>query len=132
MSTSAARNPVDEFLAAVVSSDVAACDAWADDVVLDATVPNWRMHRRGAAAVRAEYVGWFHDPARLDGLRRIPIVNGETVEYTVSWQEDGVPHAAHHVHILGIANQLIVSDTVMCGGRWPAALLAEMEKADNA
>ncbi len=43
--------------------------------------------------------------------------------------ENGVPHAAHHMHLLRVADGRIVSDTVMCGGRWPAGLLAEMEAA---
>jgi len=34
--------------------------------------------------------------------------------------ENGVPHAAHHMHLLRVADGRIVSDTVMCGGRWPA------------
>ena len=55
---------------------------------------------------------------------------GEVVEYVLTWTEQGAPHAAHHVHILTIRHGLIVADTVLCGGRWPAELLAEMEAAD--
>jgi hypothetical protein len=54
----------------------------------------------------------------------------EIVEYTLSWTENGVPHAAHHMHLLTVRDDQIVADTVMCGGRWPASLLAEMEAAD--
>ena len=42
------------------------------------------------------------------------------VEYTLSWSENGVPHAAHHMHLLTVRDDRIVADTVMCGGRWPA------------
>jgi hypothetical protein len=125
-------DPVGRFLDAVAAASIATCDAWADDVVLDATVPNWRLARSGDEAVRAEYSGWFAHAGRLDGLRRIATAGGEVVEYTVSWEEDGVPHAAHHVHILDVADGRIVHDTVMCGGRWPASLLAEMEEAARA
>ena len=31
---------------------------------------------------------------------------------------------------IGDADDHIVADTVFCGGRWPASLLAEMEAAD--
>jgi hypothetical protein len=51
------------------------------------------------------------------------------VECTLSWTENGVPHAAHHLHVLAVRDDRIVSDMVFCGGRWPAALLAEMEAA---
>ena len=48
-------------------------------------------------------------------------------------EERGVPYAAHHCHIFVIDDAgLIVEDRVFCGGRWDAALLAEMEAADNA
>ena len=83
-------------------------------------------------AIRAEYARWFADPAQFDELRRYPVDGGaaELIEYTLSWAENGVPHAAHHMHLLTIRDGRIVADTVLCGGRWPASLLAEMEAAD--
>jgi hypothetical protein len=129
--TDGTDGPVDRFLAAVESGNVSDCDAWADAVVLDATVPNWRLRRRGASAVRDEYARWFAHPGRFETLRRVTTDSGEVVEYTLVWEEDGVPHAAHHMHLLETADGAIASDTVMCGGRWPAALLAEMAAAEG-
>jgi hypothetical protein len=34
------------------------------------------------------------------------------------------------MHRLTVRDDQIVADTVFCGGRWPASLLAEMEAAD--
>ena len=121
---------VDRFLDAIRAGDVSACDAWAEGVTLDATVPNWRFKLSAIAAVRAEYGRWFSHPAELAELRHIPFEGGAVIEYVLTWQEDGVPHAAHHVHLLDVRDDLIVSDTVMCGGRWPASLLAEMGLAE--
>jgi hypothetical protein len=123
---------IDRFLRAVESAAIPACDVWSADAVLDATVPNWRLHAAGPDAIRAEYARWFADPGHLHDLRRHPVRDGvgEVVEYTLSWQENGVPHAAHHMHLLMVRDDLIVADTVFCGGRWPASLLAEMEAAD--
>ena len=128
MASSAA---IEKFLHAIQTATIPACDAWSAGATLDATVPNWRLHADGADAIRAEYARWFADPAHFDELRRCPLGNGdgEVIEYTLSWTENGVPHAAHHMHLLTVAGGQIVSDTVMCGGRWPAALLAEMEAA---
>ena len=128
----ATRSVIDTFLEAIESAAIRSCDAWSDDATLDATVPNWRLHATGPDAIRAEYARWFADPGHFDDLRRRPLGDGagEVVEYTVSWQENGVPHAAHHMHLLTIREDKIVADTVMCGGRWPASLLAEMEAAD--
>jgi hypothetical protein len=122
---------IDRFLRAVEGAAIPACHVWSADAVLDATVPNWRLQATGPDAIRAEYSRWFADPGHFHDLRRYPVQGGtgEVVEYTLSWQENGVPHAAHHMHLLTVRDDLIVADTVFCGGRWPAALLAEMEAA---
>ena len=124
-------SPVDEFLNAIETATIPDCDAWSANATLDATVPNWRLHASGAEAIRAEYARWFAAPGRFDELRRHPLGGGEgeVIEYTLSWTENGVPHAAHHMHLLTVADGSIVADMVFCGGRWPAALLAEMEAA---
>ncbi len=123
------QDVVGAFLAAIEAGSMVDCDVWTDTTVLDATVPNWRFRRVGADAVRAEYSGWFADPASFERLRRFPTADGAVVEYTLTWTEHGVPHAAHHVHLLTVRDGRIVEDTVVCGGRWPASLLAEMEEA---
>ena len=125
------QDVVEVFLAAIEAGAMADCDVWMDATVLDATVPNWRLRRVGAAAVRAEYGGWFADPGRFESQRRLPTADGAVVEYTLTWNEHGVPHAVHHVHLLTVRDDRIVADTVMCGGRWPASLLAEMEEAGS-
>ncbi len=135
---------IDKFLQAIESSAIDSCDVWSADATLDATVPNWRMQVVGPDAIRAEYARWFADPGRFEELRRYPVSGGgsrdgatnhdgatEVVEYTLSWSENGVPHAGHHLHVLTVRDDRIVSDTVFCGGRWPAALLAEMEAAHD-
>ena len=128
----ATTSVIETFLKAIESAAIPSCDAWSEDATLDATVPNWRLHAAGPEAIRAEYARWFADPGSVRDLRRCPLGDGtgEVIEYTLSWQENGVPHAAHHMHLLTIRGDKIVADTVMCGGRWPASLLAEMEAAD--
>lgn len=133
------RGAVEVFLHAIENATIGDCQAWSADASLDATVPNWRLHAHGAAAIRAEYAKWFADPGHFDELNRYQIESAgdgttdgaarELIEYTLSWQENGVPHAGHHMHLLTIKDGLIVSDKVFCGGRWPASLLADMEAA---
>ncbi|PZS30287.1 MAG: hypothetical protein DLM58_13930 [Pseudonocardiales bacterium] len=120
---------VDHFLAAVEAAEIDGCNVWSPDAVVDATVPNWRFHISGQDAIRAEYAKWFADPGTFEQLRRLPTEDGEVVEYTLAWTEDGVSHAAHHIHLLTVERGLIVADTVVCGGRWPASLLAEMARS---
>ncbi|MEJ7583263.1 MAG: hypothetical protein WKF43_04080 [Acidimicrobiales bacterium] len=106
-------------------------DAYAPDAAWDGVVPGWRFALTGSAAIVAEYGRWFAHPAELRELRRLATDSGEVVEYTVTWQEDGVPHAGRHVHVLTVDGDTghIAEEHVWCGGRWPASLLAEMEAA---
>jgi hypothetical protein len=120
---------VQVFLDAVEAGAIPTCDVWSADAAVDATVPNWRFTIRGPDAIRAEYGRWFTHPGRFEELRRLPVAGGEVVEYLLTWTEGGVPHAVHHVHVLAVGDGRITADTVMCGGRWSAALLAEMEAA---
>jgi hypothetical protein len=124
--------PVERFLAAIAAAQIGDLEVFADDVELDATVPNWRYTVRGAAAVRQELARWFADPGSLEELRRTPLAGGELIEFTLCWEEDGVPHAAHQVHVLELdGTGHVVADRVWCGGRWPASLLAEMAAAGS-
>jgi hypothetical protein len=129
-STVSVATVVDSFLTAVTAGSGIPEDLYAPDAMLDATVPNWRFTRRGPAAITAEYGGWSGSPASFEELTRSPLADGEVVTYLLTWTESGVPHAAHHCHILTVdADGRIASDVVFCGGRWSASLLAEMAAA---
>lgn len=127
MSTS----PVDRFIQAIQTADFAGFDAFAEDAVTDTTVPNWRLQVRGSAGLRAQYATWFDHPAKLVELRRTPLPDGELLEYTREWTQDGVPHRGHHVHRFTIIAGLIVEDAHWCGGRWPEPLLKEIAAAGH-
>jgi hypothetical protein len=122
-------HPVDRFLAEISEGAGITTNAWADDATLDATVPHWRFECNGATDVAAQLSGWYGIPTTIESATRHPIPGGEAVELDLTWVEDGVPHAAHQVHLLTVDGDRISRDTVFCGGRWPAALLAEMEAA---
>jgi hypothetical protein len=120
-------DPVGAFLAGIEAAQLPE-DIFCEDVVLDATVPNWRFRVQGAAAVRDELGTWYADIGRYGEVRRNTIDNGELVEFTLDWQEGGVPHTCHQAHVVRLRDDRIASDTVFCGGRWPEPLLAQMEQ----
>lgn len=134
MTTSTAVSTVDRFLEAVAAGRAAElADLYAPDARLDATVPNWRFGTTGAAAIADQYASWFTHPGRFEELARRPFAGGEVVSYLLTWEEGGVPHAGHHCHVLTLGSDgRIVHDQVWCGGRWDAALLAEMGAAGDA
>ncbi|HUJ65380.1 MAG TPA: hypothetical protein VLX59_07580 [Acidimicrobiales bacterium] len=119
---------VDRLLAGIEAGAVPA-GIFTEDAALDATVPNWRFSVHGAEAVRHELGSWYADPGQFENVRRSPLPDGELVEFTLGWEEQGIPHACHQAHILRLVNGLVASDTAFCGGRWPASLLAEMQAA---
>jgi hypothetical protein len=127
--TSASTTAVDRLLEVVIGARAVGDDIYADGAVLDATVPGWRFTVAGSAPIGHQFAEWFRDPGHLEEVERHPTGSGEVVEYTITWEESGVPHAARHVHALTVVDDRIVRDHFWCGGRWPAPLLAQMEAA---
>jgi hypothetical protein len=120
---------IDRFLDAVASGDGIPADVYAEGAVLDATVPGWRLSAAGPDGIAGTYRSWFADPAAFEELERLPMPGGEVVRYVLTWVEGGLGHAAHHCHVLLVDDDRITSDTVFCGGRWDAGLLAQMAEA---
>jgi hypothetical protein len=124
---------VERFLHAIGAGAGVPVELFSPGVVLDATVPGWRFAARGADAVARQYSAWFVDPAEFEELERFPVDGGEVVTYLLTWVEGGVPHAAHHCHVLQFDPAgRIAHDRFFCGGRWDAGLLAEMAAANDA
>ncbi|MCA1707857.1 MAG: hypothetical protein LC808_33115 [Actinobacteria bacterium] len=65
-------------------------------------------------------------------MKRTPLPPGELVEFTLGWEQGGVPHATHQAHFVEVTDGQITRDRVWCGGRWSATLLAEMAEAADA
>ncbi len=122
-------DPVGRLLGGIAGGTGIPDGLFAADAVLDATVPMWRYETVGARAIQAELAKWYSSPTRIEHINRRPFPGGEAVEIDISWTEQGVPHAGHQLHVLTLVGELIGADTVFCGGRWPAELLAEMEAA---
>ena len=124
---------VDRFLDAIGAGTGVPAQVLAEDIVIDATVPDWRFTVRGSQAVARQYREWFAVPAKFEELERFQVTGGEVVTYLLTWEENGVPHAAHHCHVLRLdGNGCIAQDRFFCGGRWDAARLAEIAAADHA
>ena len=56
---------------------------------------------------------------------------GEIVEFVRTWEEDGGPCIVHQIHVISVREGQIAVDRAWCGGRWSAALLAEMAAATS-
>jgi hypothetical protein len=121
------NDPIRRLLDAASAGNGVPRDLYADDAVLDATVPMWRFEVHGAEAVAAQTSGWYADPGTLTELVREPLPGGEVVRFTLEWLENGEPWAAHQVHFIATEADRITRQQVWCGGRWPAAVLAEIE-----
>ncbi len=132
MTTVTSSPAIDHFLARI-RGEHDGPSPWARGAVLDAVVPGWRFSVCGDEAIRRQIRAWFRDPGTLEELRRHSIAAGEVIELSVSWVEDGVPHAARQIHVLELdPDGHIARHDMWCGGRWPATLLAEMEAGSDA
>jgi hypothetical protein len=123
---------IDRFKAAIEGAAIPdAAEVFADDAVLDATVPNWRFAVRGRAGVSEELAGWFADPGQFESFTRTDIPGGATlVQFVLTWEEHGEPHMCHQAHLIEHHDGRITRDTAWCGGRWDSALMAQMVEAD--
>ena len=125
-------SPLDRFYDAVEHGKPIDPDVFTDDVVVDATVPMWRFYRHGAAAAVTEFSRWFADAGRFESFRRVDLPGGALIEFDLTWVQQGVPHACHQSHRLELDDDgRIRRLTAFCGGRWPAALLADMARAES-
>ena len=119
---------ISQFLHAVESGTRERLQVVSDEVVLDAMVPGWRFSVRGAEAVRAELGRWGAEPGAFEVLGRVPIPGGGDDIHHASGGER-CPHAVHQAHLVSRHGGRIDRDQASCGGRWPAALPAEMAEA---
>jgi len=131
LTSTVATTVVDRFLEAVRTGRITP-DLYGDDARLDATVPGWRFQARGSVPIAAEYRGWFPGPSVLETVKRLSIEGGAVVRYFHTFELGGPLHAAHHVHLLQVRDDHIVSDTVFCGGRWGPEVLAQLGPAAHA
>jgi hypothetical protein len=121
---------VTRFLDAVTSGTGIPTDLYADDAVLDATVPGWRFAKHGPADVTAQLSYWYADPGGFEDLVRTPLPDGgELVRFLLTWVEGGETMTAHQVHVLGLQDGRISRQHVFCGGRWDEARCKEMANA---
>jgi hypothetical protein len=123
---------IDRFTAAIEGATIPdASDVFADDAVLDATVPNWRFAVRGRVGVSEELAAWYADPGQFESLTRTDLPDGATlVQFVLTWEEHGEPHMCHQAHLIEHQDGRITHDTVWCGGRWDSALMAQMAEAN--
>jgi hypothetical protein len=130
MITDTHTSTLDRLLDAIAGGAGVPADLFSPGVELDATVPGWRFQRVGPSAVAGQYSQWFADRGTFEELERHLYPGGAVVTYLLGWEGHGVPHAAHHCHVLRFDETgRIARDRFFCGGRWEAGLLAEMAAA---
>jgi hypothetical protein len=120
-------DPISTFLGAVAVGTGVPSDIYAPQAVLDATVPHWRFESHGPEAIAQQLSGWYADPGKLFDLSRTELPTGEVVRFTLAWTENGNPMSAHQVHVFTVSGRQITQQDAWCGGRWDAALMAEIE-----
>lgn len=122
--------PITQLLEAIQRGDCSGLEGvFAEEATLDSTVPNWRSVAHGRPAVLAELASLYRHAGTFDTLERKSLPDGELVVFLLTWEENGIPQAVHQAHILTVQGDRIDKGVIFCGGRWSAALLAEMGAA---
>jgi hypothetical protein len=127
MTTDMTTDTVSRFLDAAGLGTGVPADLYAEGAVLDATVPMWRFEVHGPAAISSQLSAWFPACATFSELHRAPLPSGELLSFSLAWLEGGNPVAIHQVHLLELRDGKITHQEAWCGGRWDAALQAEIE-----
>jgi hypothetical protein len=121
---------VSRLLAAVTAGTGVPEDLFAEDAVLDATVPGFRFAQHGPGAIAGQLSSWFADPGSFTQLLRTELPDGgELVRFVLTWQEDGDEWAAHQSHVIELDGDRISRVEMFCGGRWDSARQTEIAAA---
>lgn len=123
---------VDAYLEQLAAARLGSTELLHPEVRWDATVPHWRYRLEGEEAVRKELGRWYSAPLTDAVVVRRPTGDGEVVDHSMRFTEDGVDWTVHHLMVLGVEDGRIRSITVACGGRWDPALVAQMGPAAHA
>ena len=123
---------VDAYLEELAAARLGTTDLLHPDVAWDATVPHWRYRLDGEEAVRKELASWYAAPLTDAKVRRQPFRDGEVVDSSMQFTQDGVDWTVHHLMVLGVEDGRIRSITVACGGRWDPKLVAQIGPAAHA
>lgn len=121
------NDTVTRFLDAVTAGTGVPAGLYAPGAVLDATVPMWRLEQHGPDRIAAQLSRWYGTPATLTELVRSPLPDGEAVRFTQECDTPAGPWIAHQSHFLTVEDGLVVRHEAWCGGRWEAALQADIE-----
>ena len=112
---------IGRFLASIEAGAMPELGVLSDDVVLDATVPNWRFTVCGADAVGCRARPLVRRPRHVRGAQpHAGAGRGARRPSPCIGEENGVPHAVHQAHVVTVGGGRIVQDQAWCGGRWPA------------
>jgi len=101
-------------------------DAYADDAVFDASVPNWHFQYEGAAKCVEQLRDWFGIEPMLLEQRVTATEDGAVVDFELRRMCPGNPAENHppHVegtrqaHIFRLRDGKIVEERVYCSGEW--------------
>jgi hypothetical protein len=102
-------------------------DAYTDDAIFDASVPNWHFQIEGAAAAVDQLRDWFGVPdPTLTELNVVTTDEGAVVDFELRRTCPGNPAENHDPHLEGcrqahifrLVDGRIAEQRVYCAGEW--------------
>lgn len=107
------------IVAGFVEGDVARLAPWyAEDVFVDANVPQWRYQLRGRQALleSIDHEEFSKPDRRLTFLRATDTASGLLLETELRYTEHGERHTCRETHHLRVRDNLVVEHVLRCTG----------------
>lgn len=121
------------FLNAVQSGDMRPLRRhYAEDVILDGTVPRWRFSIQGIEAVLEQLEEWFPSQGELSDVRTTAGDDRLVIEFERRWtrpvENDMHPELVciRQIHVLTVSDGLIIEHCGQCAGIWSSADMARI------
>lgn len=110
----------------------ALADVYAQDAVLDANVPSWRLQRQGSEAIVRQFEEWYQaTPPRFVGWHERPTGWGKVVELETRLGEGEGELYFREAHLFVTADERITQHVFYCTGPWDAETIARHQAAEG-
>ena len=119
MDHESAKKIAEAFVRAMESS---VTDVFADDVVCDINVPEWRFQMQGTAAVKEWLSSEMPGGCRVPSWRSDPTPDGVVVELEQRYDRDGTEISSRNIHRLEVQGGKVTEWTMYCTGEWSPEL----------
>ena len=103
---------------------------YAEDAILDVTVDSWRFQVQGRHNIRRQLAADYGGRVTYRRWKERPTPWGVVVEVEAVQGEESEPTFFRWVQLIELEDDLIIRDTIYCGGAWDRATVERWRRQD--